>query len=113
MDHRAAKQAEQINDLKPNVLKYVGGAVSLEMQTPKLMWLRENLEQTFKDAKYFFDLPDFLTWKASGDDTRSLCSVVCKWTFVAGPDFHAGWDPDYFKLAGLEELLENNASKIG
>lgn len=70
MDHRAAAQAARVNAAAPAVLKYVGGTISLEMETPKLMWLRENLPETWKKAKYFFDLPDFLTWKASGDDTR-------------------------------------------
>lgn len=70
LDHRASKEAEFINRNKPQVLKYVGGTISLEMQTPKLMWLKENLPETWKKAKYFFDLPDFLTWKATGDNSR-------------------------------------------
>jgi len=72
MDHRAHEEAATINAAQPSVLKYVGGAVSLEMQTPKLMWIKKNLPETYKKAKYFFDLPDFLTWKATGDDTRCV-----------------------------------------
>lgn len=71
MDHRASKEAEKINQLKHSVLKYVGGKISLEMETPKLCWLKGNLyEKCWIKAGYFFDLPDFLTWKATGDDTR-------------------------------------------
>ncbi|MGK4455596.1 ribulokinase, partial [Klebsiella pneumoniae] len=40
MDHRATDQASRINTTKHEVLKYVGGGVSPEMQTPKLLWLK-------------------------------------------------------------------------
>ena len=41
LDHRAAEQAERINATQHEVLKYVGGKISLEMQTPKLLWIKE------------------------------------------------------------------------
>ncbi|XP_025837313.1 FGGY carbohydrate kinase domain-containing protein-like [Agrilus planipennis] len=67
MDHRAVKEANFINDLKHPVLRFVGGKVSLEMEIPKLLWLKTHLRQECWDqAGAFFDLPDFLTWKATG-----------------------------------------------
>lgn len=36
MDHRAVKQAERINSSKSPVLEYCGGAVSPEMEPPKV-----------------------------------------------------------------------------
>jgi len=36
MDHRAVDQAERINTSKSPVLEYCGGAVSPEMQPPKV-----------------------------------------------------------------------------
>jgi len=40
---------------------------------------------------------------------RSLCTLVCKWTYCP-PD---GWDADFWTSIGLEDLLANNFSKIG
>lgn len=39
MDHRAVKQAEKINASNSPVLQYCGGAVSPEMQPPKVIEL--------------------------------------------------------------------------
>lgn len=83
----------------------------MEMQCPKLLWLKKNLPiSCWKHANYFFDLPDFLTWKCTGDDSRSLCSVVCKWNYDADK---REWPEDYFRLIGLEDLANDSFSKIG
>jgi ribulose kinase len=71
MDHRAEEEAAQINQTGHKVLDYVGGKVSLEMQMPKLLWLKKHLRQTCWDkAQHFFDLPDFLTWKSTNAFSR-------------------------------------------
>ncbi|KLN47396.1 ribulokinase, partial [Providencia rettgeri] len=83
MDHRATEQAERINQLKHPVLNYVGGKISPEMETPKILWLKENLPQSYENAWQFFDLADFLTWKSTNSLARSTCTVTCKWTYLA------------------------------
>ncbi|WP_413453840.1 FGGY-family carbohydrate kinase [Erwinia persicina] len=110
MDHRAIVQAERINALKHPVLDYVGGVISPEMQTPKLLWLKQHMPASWQNVGHLFDLPDFLTWRATGDTTRSVCSLVCKWTWLAHQD---GWDASYFRQIGLEDLLEHDAAKMG
>ncbi|XP_037825515.1 FGGY carbohydrate kinase domain-containing protein [Lucilia sericata] len=111
MDHRAHKEAAQINDTKHDLLKYVGGQVSVEMELPKLMWLKNNRYlSTWTKLWRAFDLPDFLTWRSTGCDTRSLCSVVCKWNYDA---VKMEWNADFFREIGLEELLNNQAEIIG
>ncbi|ESO94473.1 hypothetical protein LOTGIDRAFT_206429 [Lottia gigantea] len=114
MDHRAKKQTEKINSTQHEVLKYCGGALSLEMEPPKLLWLKQNLrEQCWNKAGHFFELPDFLTWKATGSLTRSMCSVVCKWGYIADSQGRREWSESFYKMIDLGDLLENNYYKIG
>jgi FGGY-family pentulose kinase len=110
MDHRATEQAARINETGHDVLRYVGGSVSPEMETPKLLWLSEKLPHAFARAARFFDLPDFLTYRATGNDVRSLCSTVCKWTY-RGHD--GGWSDDYFRKIGLGALVDEGYARIG
>ncbi|XP_044271112.1 FGGY carbohydrate kinase domain-containing protein [Tribolium madens] len=113
LDHRASDEAANINKLNHSVLRYVGGKISLEMETPKLLWLKNNLQKQWNKAGLFFDLPDFLTWKATNCESRSLCSLVCKWTYEITEDGKAGWNSSYFQEIGLGDLQEDNWRKIG
>jgi FGGY-family pentulose kinase len=115
MDHRAIAQAARINALGHRVLRYVGGVISPEMQTPKLLWLKEHLPASFARAARFLDLPDFLTYRATGVDTRSLCTTTCKWTYLAHEQAErgSGWDDSYFRAIGLPELCDEGYARIG
>ncbi|KAG6448297.1 FGGY carbohydrate kinase domain-containing protein isoform X2 [Manduca sexta] len=113
MDHRAEAEANIINKKNHDLLKYVGGKVSLEMEMPKLLWLKRNLPNKWSEFGYFYDLPDFLTWKATGSMSRSLCSLVCKWNYECSTDGKQGWNLEFLNEIGLEDLAENNFSKIG
>jgi D-ribulokinase len=116
MDHRAVEQAERINRFGHEALSYVGGTISPEMESPKILWLKENLPTAWKRTAHFFDLPDFLTFRATGDTGRSLCSLVCKWTYLGhkrnGND-RAGWSDSYWRGIGLEELVTEGYRRIG
>jgi FGGY-family pentulose kinase len=114
MDHRALGEAQAINRTEHEVLKYVGGVISPEMETPKLLWLKRHLPDSFARAARFFDLPDFLSYRATGNDTRSLCTTVCKWTYLGHENGGRGaWSKSYFDAIGLAELLEHDAARIG
>ncbi|WFR99042.1 FGGY-family carbohydrate kinase [Rhizobium tumorigenes] len=110
MDHRALDQASRINATGHEVLSYVGGKISPEMETPKLLWLREKLPEIYRSAVNFFDLTDFLTWKATGALDRSSCTVTCKWTYLAKEN---RWDESFFRQIGLEDLVEDGFARIG
>ncbi|PYD74626.1 FGGY-family carbohydrate kinase [Novacetimonas pomaceti] len=110
MDHRAMAEAAEINAGHHDVLRYVGGVISPEMETPKLLWLRRHLPDVFARAALFLDLPDYLTWRATGADSRSRCSTVCKWTYLAHEN---RWDDGYFRAIGLGVLADEGYRRIG
>ncbi|GAY48413.1 hypothetical protein CUMW_111460 [Citrus unshiu] len=125
MDHRAVKQAEKINSRNSPVLQYCGGAVSPEMQPPKLLWVKENLRESWSMVFRWMDLSDWLSYRATGDDTRSLCTTVCKWTYLGHAhmqqmnekgfrDMEAcGWDDEFWEEIGLGDLIDGHHAKIG
>lgn len=118
MDHRAKEEAEEINQKGHEVLKYVGGVISPEMQTPKLLWLKRNMPSTWRKATHFFDLPDYLVFRATGIDIRSACTTTCKWTYLAHEDSNASesigtWDDSFFHEIGLSDLVNEGYKRIG
>jgi D-ribulokinase len=110
MDHRALDQAARINATGHRVLDYVGGRISPEMETPKLLWLKENRPDVYAAAWQFMDLTDYLTWRATGDLARSVCTVTCKWTYMAHEE---SWDASYFQAIGLADLVDDGFRRIG
>ena len=104
MDHRAIAQADRINETKHGVLEYVGGVISPEMQSPKLLWLKQNSPQTWQRTARFFDLPDFLTYRATGSDTRSLAPP-----YASGPT-KATWKLTMAKVSVAGTIRFGNRS---
>ncbi|CAM6065642.1 unnamed protein product [Sphagnum tenellum] len=125
MDHRAVHQAEHINSFNSPVLRFAGGALSPEMQPPKLLWVKENLKESWAVAFRWMDLSDWLTYRATGDDTRSLCTTVCKWTYLGHAHLQqmssevsvamqaCGWDDVFWQEIGLGDLVESGYATIG
>ncbi len=110
MDHRAVEEAELINRGGHDALRYVGGAISPEMQPPKLLWLARHAPRVFAAAGHFFDLTDFLTLRATGSLARSACTVACKWLYLAR---ERRWPQDFFAGVGLEALGGPSFARIG
>ncbi len=109
MDHRAVREAAEINAGGHEPLRFVGGIISPEMEPPKLMWLSRRIPDTFARAQ-FFDLTDFLTFKASGATARSTCTVVCKWLYQGR---ERRWPEATYRAIGLGSLLDDGARRIG
>src|SRR5882757_4842386 len=110
MDHRAIAEADRISETGDDVLRHVGGVISPEMETPKLLWLKHHLPATWRAAGHFFDLADYLSYRATGSTTRSMCTLTCKWTYLA---HELRWSRRFFERIGLAELLDKDCARIG
>jgi D-ribulokinase len=110
MDHRAIAEARLVNDTHDDVLRYVGGSISPEMEIPKLLWLKRHLPSSYRSAGHFFDLADYLSFRATGSTARSICTLACKWNFLA---HERRWSERYFERIGLGDLASDGYAKIG
>jgi ribulose kinase len=115
LDHRAVEETERINATGHKVLQYLGGAMSVEMEIPKILWLRNNMSaESFSRCK-FYDLVDALTHLATGSETRSLCCLICKQGYLPkeGDDSVSGWPKDFLDQIGLETLSKTHFHSLG
>lgn len=104
LDHRATREAQAISAAGPHpVLDHSGGALSPEMQLPKLLWLKRHLPDTWHRTAHAFDLADFLGWAATGNAARSRCTLACKWGYLAHEA--EAWPRDFHARIGLPDLL--------
>jgi D-ribulokinase len=110
MDHRAMDDSERINAGGHEVLRYVGGKISPEMHAPKLAWLARCKPETIGAAGHFFDLTDFLSFRATGSLTRSACPATCKFGYLA---HEKRWPDKFFDSVGLGFLRDENYARIG
>jgi len=77
MDHRAVAEAAEINATGDPALAYVGGEVSVEMEIPKILWLSRRFPDRHRATRRYFDLADYLVWRACGEDAASVCTLTC------------------------------------
>jgi D-ribulokinase len=110
MDHRAIDDSERINDGRHAALRYVGGTISPEMHAPKLAWLARCKPDTIVKAGHFFDLTDYLSFRATGSLTRSACPTTCKFGYLA---HERRWPGEFFDSIGLGFLKDDHYARIG
>jgi FGGY-family pentulose kinase len=115
LDHRPEDETTKINATDHNLLRYVGGKMSIEMEIPKVLWLKNNMPPELFSRCKFYDLADALTHIATGKETRSFCSAVCKQGYVpVGVDGSVkGWQEDFLAAIGLPDLAEDNFKRMG
>ncbi|KAI0198707.1 Nup93/Nic96-domain-containing protein [Astrocystis sublimbata] len=115
LDHRPVEETEKINATGHNLLRYVGGKMSIEMEIPKVLWLKNNMPPELFDRCKFYDLADALTHLATGNEIRSFCSTVCKQGYVpVGVDGSVkGWQEDFYHTIGLSDLVKDDFKRMG
>ncbi|KAH7370571.1 hypothetical protein BKA65DRAFT_522255 [Rhexocercosporidium sp. MPI-PUGE-AT-0058] len=115
LDHRPVEEAAKINATGHNLLRYVGGKMSIEMEIPKVLWLKNHMPPEMFDRCKFYDLADALTHLATGNESRSFCSTVCKQGYVpVGVDGSVkGWQEDFYETIGLGDLAKDNFKRMG
>ncbi|WP_116085707.1 FGGY-family carbohydrate kinase [Tropicimonas sp. IMCC34011] len=101
MDHRGTAEAEEIAATADPALAFAGGSMHPEMQLPKLLWLKRHRPLLWDRLGSARDLVDFLTWRATGSEIRSLCAAAAKWGYCPGD---GGWPEALFARIGLEDL---------
>lgn len=79
------------------------------MEIPKILWIKRRMKPDLFSRCQFFDLPDYLTYRATGSVVRSCCSLTCKCSYVPG----AGWDDGFFEKIGLGEFVSSGYAQIG
>lgn len=115
-DHRAEKEANFINSTGAMPLQFVGGTVSLEMEIPKTLWLKNNMDPEYFKRCMFFDLPDWLSFRATGSLARSNNSLGSKFTYVTpsiSGAYPSGWDPKFLEMIGLGDLVHQDFIPLG
>ena len=88
----------------------MGGKISPEMHAPKLVWLARCKPETIAATGHFFDLTDFLSFRATGSLTRSVCPATCKFGYLA---HEKRWPDEFFDSIGLGFLKDDNYARIG
>src|SRR6202048_3610431 len=110
MDHRAVAEAREVNDTHDDVRRYVGGSALAGVEISKLLWLKRHLPASYRSAGHFFDLADYLSFRATGSTLRSICTLACKWNFLA---HEQRWSGSYFERIGLGDIASDDYAKIG
>ena len=90
-DHRAVAEAAALSAIPHQVVERAGGAVSPEMQTPKLIWLKRHRPDVWASLRGIRDLGDHLAFRATGIASRAHCAAAAKWPWL--PD-QGGWASD-------------------
>ena len=103
-DHRAFLEAAELTATGDPVIAHSGGSVSPEMQVPKLLWLKRNRPELWQKAGGFYDLADFLTFRATGSSTRSLSTLAAKWFYM--PASKQAWPEPLFESLDLGDIFE-------
>ncbi len=110
MDVRAADQARRIGESEHPARKYNGGGpVSAEWLPSKLLWMKEREPDTYREAKYLVDAPDWATFRLTGRMTANVNTAAVR-------GYHdrdnGGWPVSFYEEFGLDDVFEKLAPEV-
>jgi ribulokinase len=110
MDIRAAREAEKIAACKDPALKYVGfGNVSAEWFPCKVLWVKHNEPDIYKNAKTIFEHTDWLIYRLTGEITGYINTTSIRWFY----NFREGGRPiSLYNTIGLDDIEEKLPKRI-
>lgn len=101
MDVRADQYTEEISRL-------TGRLESAELPWPKALWLYHHARSVW-ESSVLVEVADWLTWRLTGQWTRSESSAILKWHGGA-PDYLPNWAGAYADIVGA---LPQRVVKVG
>lgn len=116
MDHRTHKQAEQMRQSleKDKIYEISGWDIYDGLPLLCIVWLRQNAPETFKLAKYFLFVNDFIIHKLTGNLCMdpSNASITQLYNIASGQ-----WDRDMLDIAQIKpnqlSPMQNSGFPIG
>jgi len=109
MDNRAKEQADRINATGSDILKYCGGAVSVEWLLPKMLWLKENRSRLYNAADVVCEMQDYMNHFLTGEWRASVSQATCKACYV---EERGGFDMTFLKVIGLEDYETKGVTRV-
>ncbi|WP_292019524.1 FGGY-family carbohydrate kinase [Maritimibacter sp. UBA3975] len=102
-DRRAQVEARQASHVGGLVIDRLGGAMSPEMQVPKLMWVRDHRPAAWAKLGSSLDLTDWLTSRSIGRVVQSHACLATKWPYHRDA---GGWQRAFLDGVGMGDLIE-------
>jgi ribulokinase len=110
MDVRAFNQAKRIAASGSEALKYNGfGSVSAEWMPPKVLWLKEKEPDTFREARVFCELQDWVNLRLTGELVASINNVTVRWYYDSRS---GGWPGTFYENIGLAGVVERFPGRV-
>jgi FGGY-family pentulose kinase len=110
MDVRAAGQAWRIAASGHPALKYNGyGNVSAEWMPCKLLWLKENEPETYRQAAHVGECIDWLTHRLTGEWVASIDTASIRAYYDRA---EGGWPVDFYERIGLGDAIPRLPQRV-
>lgn len=109
MDNRAKEQAERINATGHPVLRYCGGEDSVEWLVPKMLWIKQNQPEVYRQAVRIAEQQDVINHFLTGEWKASVSQATCKANYV---EELGGFDQSFFDAIELGEFAERANTEV-